>query len=414
MPFHSENPKSFIGPQHARESAFSSWGRKISRDLRGSQQSGHHVGLKRLLAIPVLCLVCLCVASPLTSADLALPEATTQALINLQEQGWDRKMADAVTAIKQAEVHTRIRHFSKLRQLLMAQRALAHKEEDFTKELAVLCRLARLPAMKSKPEASNEGSESVGSEVPSLDELDRSYEKTLLAIERDLLQQQHHARQHLREAMRLSEETNHTEQLLQAWESLAQCQVPWSENLLPWPFVPAKDYDLVHAIPIPELPAFLEVTVPASSYDLHVGIRGRDNEDTMEIYVGGHFGRIDGIRATPGGQEIAYAVHFPFFTGANKGSVTPSLWPDDKQSTMHPYLPTKLRLSLSSAGIIVSRLNPEGYQTVLRHEHLTNNPTAFLFRSSTLFITSVRTFPASTWADVSKRSYPPLSSIPNF
>jgi hypothetical protein len=188
----------------------------------------------------------------------------------------------------------------------------------------------------------------------------------------------------------------------QAWWTLVQATVPvWSANLLSEPLrLPGTSnaYDRQRALAIPSLPAFLELTVAPGSHDLHVGICGFEGEDITEIYIGGWFGHISGIRPVPGGGDVVGFDHSQRLEPESAADAILSDWTTG--TAFAGTQPTTFRIGVSGAGIVVARLEGGRYVPFMHTDALFNRPTAFALKAPIpLTLTQVRTFPAVTWSD---------------
>jgi hypothetical protein len=185
----------------------------------------------------------------------------------------------------------------------------------------------------------------------------------------------------------------------------------WSPELLTEPFMAEDAYDTTHALPIVALPAYLELTVEPGGHDVHIGISGKYDEEVTEIYLGGWWGRQSGLRSAPGGQDLAGKNEFALFDAARKLPSEAELLQNDRAGTpFHSTLPTTFRISVSACGIVVSRTDVMNTEVVMRTPQPFNTPTAFVFRSPTYRLTSLRISPTSVWKDASK--LPPTPTEP--
>ncbi len=188
------------------------------------------------------------------------------------------------------------------------------------------------------------------------------------------------------------------------WSILSHVPQEWSSELLKEPMLAQPDYDRTNAVPITALPAYLELTVEPGGHDVHVGVCGFEDEDITEIYLGGWWGRVSGIRARPGSQEEAKADHFQLFDAQRKLPDELTLLRDDTQGTpFNAILPTTFRIAVSTCGIVVSRVERGQETVIMQVDHLFNNPTSFTFKSPTYRLLSTRVSPATTWSNEAKR-----------
>ena len=323
--------------------------------------------------------------------------------------------ADLATLRSQSQAILRD-SYAEVRQSLQVLQDMAHAQGNLGVELGCVRRLLSLPqaAENTAPPAVP-----VHREPVPLDNVEPAQATTprlsftgvdQLAVDRRLAADQRLGelyrpiRHELQSALASALQQSRSAEARALWSILCHVPQEWSSELLKEPLFPQPDFDRTNALPITSLPAHLELTVEPGGHDVHVGICGFDDEDITEIYLGGWWGRVSGIRARPGGEEAARKDHFKLFDAQRALPDEQTLLQDDTQGTpFNSILPTTFRIAVSTYGIVVSRVDHGQEIVIMETDHLFNRPTSFTFKSSTYRLLSVRASPGTAWSDETKR-----------
>ncbi len=353
------------------------------------------------------------------------PEQTTVALPPQQPLSPPlpgRAQAEDFTA-DLATLHTQSQEilkdsYAEVRQQLQALQGMAKAQGDLGIELGCVRRLIRLPqaADKTSPPAApvhlepvtltNAEPSQAAAPRLSFSEVDRLEVNSRLAADQRLGELYRPVRHKLQSALAFALEESRPVEARALWSILCHVPQEWSSELLKKPLFAKPGYDRTNALPITILPAHLELTVEPGGHDVHIGICGFDDEDITEIYLGGWWGRVSGIRARPGAEEEARKDHFNLFDAQRKLPDEQALLQDDTQGTpFNSIIPTTFRIAVSTCGIVVSRVDHGQEIMIMETNRLFNRPTSFTFASPTYRLLSVRVSPVTAWTDETKRQW---------
>ena len=207
----------------------------------------------------------------------------------------------------------------------------------------------------------------------------------------------------LTQAMEQAERAGDSPRQRQLWLMLVGLPHPWTE--VPTRPIPGQAaYGRQEALPLPRLPAYLEVTIEPGGHDLHIGVGGQEDEDVTEIYLGGWYGHGSGIRTAPGGDEVTSRSEFRGFLPERPDplAVPGGLLDPWQGLSFSPYQPTVIRLAIAPAGLVVTRLERGRFLPFMATDRLFNHPTCLMLRSDTYRVLSLRVHPAAAWTDLTK------------
>ena len=317
--------------------------------------------------------------------------------------------------------------YAEVRRALGALQGMARAQGDLAIELGCVRRLGTLPQAADKAAApavaihrepvTPAHVEFAQAAAPRLSfvEVDRLAVDNRLAADQRLGELYRPVRYELQSAFASALHESRSAEASALWSILSHVPQEWSPELLQEPMFAQPDYDRTNALPITVLPAYLELTVEPGGHDVHVGICGFDDEDITEMYLGGWWGRISGIRARPGAGEEARKEHFQLFDAQRTLPDEQSLLQDDTHGTpFNSILPTTFRIAVSTCGIVVSRVERGQEIVIMETDHLFNRPTSFTFKSPTYRLLSVRVSPVTTWSDETKRDLLKPQEMINF
>ena len=301
-----------------------------------------------------------------------------------------------------------------IRALLEAARHKAHENRLLAREVMLVQRLDQLPPDTVAPEASA-GTTSNNETDLDLRDIDERLQTARRAAEEQLAARSQALSDELAQALDAAMHRADGPGARQLWQMLAGLPHPWTE-VLKNPVPGQPDYDRKEALPIPRLPAYLELTMEPGGHDVHIGLGGHDDEEVTEIYLGGWFSYGSGIRSSPGGEEVASKNTFRHFNPARPTTISkPERLLDPWQGTsFFVGQPTVFRLAISHAGVIIRRYEHGAFAPFMTTDRLFNHPTCIMLRSATYRLLSLRVFPESAWTDNSNVPNPLDKSPVNF